>query len=179
MRVLERRLDNGKNIRFLKNEFLTLSLFGALGRSKTYRETVSEKKRADFRSALRKKLENIASRYGQRVDDATHLDNLCEIADDMTLRFSNLLKNGLFRIGIAQKCLNLYLKYLWCAGKIPEPPHCPFDSVVIAHLPRKLRLNWTEIGTIQEYEQLVNAARTVAGNKSLAEWELSAWAPRT
>lgn len=145
---------------------------------RTYRETISEGEKANFRSALRKKLEDMASRYGERIGNATHLDNICEIADNMTSRFSDLLQNGLFRIGIAQKGLNLYLKYLWCVGEIPEPPHCPFDSVIIAHLPPKLRLNWTEIGTIQEYEQLINAARIVAGNKSLAEWELSAWAPR-
>ncbi len=34
--------------------------------------------------------------------------------------------------GVAQKCINLILKYLWQCGAIPTaPPHCPIDSKVL------------------------------------------------
>lgn len=43
--------------------------------------------------------------------------------------------SNVFRIGSAQKALNLYRKYLWCLGYIPFPPHCPFDATIIDQLP--------------------------------------------
>jgi hypothetical protein len=166
---------------FLRNEFLTMSLFGALGRSNTYLvvpehlKSAAKDVRAKLRPALRKKLADIATGYSHPVDDAAHLANIREIADMLTLQFSSCLRAGRFRIGIAQKCLNLYLKYLWCVGEIPAPPHCPFDSVVIAQLPKAQRLNWTSIDTMEEYMVLVVAARAVAGKVRLAEWELKVW----
>lgn len=86
------------------------------------------------RRALRTKLGDLASRYKHPVDDATHANNICEVADAMTAEFASCLRGGRFRIGIAQKCLNLYLKYLWCVGEILTPPHCPFDATMIARL---------------------------------------------
>jgi hypothetical protein len=85
------------------------------------------------------------------------------------------LKNGRFRIGIAQKALNLYLKYLWCVGLIPMPPHCPFDSSIIGHLPECMNFNWTAIDSIDDYQKLVNSARKKADDKPIAEWELELW----
>lgn len=160
---------------FLKNEFLTMSVLGALGRSKTYSESASEKDKNTFLNALRKKLEEIGERYVSPISEEKHCSNIKEIADDLTKRFSNCLKNRRFRIGIEQKALNLYLKYLWCVGLIPTPPHCPFDSIVIGRLPECKDLNWTAIDRINVYQKMVNAARKKTNGKSIAEWELEIW----
>ena len=77
------------------------------------------------------------------------------------------------RIGSAQKALNLFLKYLWCIGEAPEPPHCPFDFQIISKLPPAVRCNWTELDSIETYRALVAAAKTAAAGQSLAEWELA------
>ncbi len=61
----------------------------------------------------------------------------------MTTEFKDILFGNGFRVGIAQKALNLYLKYLWCLGKITEPPHCPFDSIIISEI--KCNIKWTEM----------------------------------
>lgn len=109
------------------------------------------------------------------VTEEKHLANILELTDTLTSKFSYCLKNGRFRIGIAQKALNLYLKYLWCVGLIPLPPHCPFDSIIIGHLSECRDLNWTAIDTIEDYTNLVNAARRKTDTKQIAEWELGIW----
>ena len=160
---------------FLRNEFLTLTLLGALGRSNTYLKSALEEERVELRDKLRAKLKDVGTRYMSPVDDSSHVANICEIADEMTSQFSRFLKRERFRIGIAQKALNLYLKYLWCLGEIPAPPHCPFDSIVIAHLPKERQRPWTSIDKAEDYMALVGAARVIAGESSQAEWELKVW----
>lgn len=161
--------------RFLKNEFLTMSVLGALGRSNTYSKSASEKDKDSFRNALRKKLEEIGETYFSPISEETHCSNIKKIADDLTVLFSHCLINGRFRIGIAQKAFNLYLKYLWCTGFIPVPPHCPFDSIIIGLLPECTGMNWTELDNVDDYKKLVKAAQNIASSKTIAEWELEIW----
>lgn len=158
---------------FLTNQFLEMSVVGALQRSRTYcPASDDDERKGRFRIALQQKLVAMADRYRSTVGDREHLENLTELADHLTSRFSQDLLKGRFRIGIAQKALNFYLKYLWCADLIPEPPHCPFDSTVIGRLPNPRGLNWTEFDTIEDYETLVEEARIVAAGATLARWEL-------
>ena len=58
---------------------------------------------------------------------------------------------------------------------IPLPPHCPFDSIVIGHLPGCGDLNWTSINSKEDYLRLVRTAENVAQNSPLSEWELKVW----
>jgi hypothetical protein len=83
-----------------------------------------------------------------------------------------VLENRRFRIGSAQKALNLYLKYLWCLGKICSPPHCPFDRQIIASLPNYTGPSWTKLVREEDYRALVEAAKAKAQDSSLAAWEL-------
>lgn len=161
--------------RFLRNEFLTLSLFGALQRSNTYQKNTPDKTRNDLRKALRKKLNELATRYEVLVTEEEHISNIDELARELSSGFSHCLKGGRFRIGIAQKALNLYLKYLWCIDVIPVPPHCPFDSIVIQHLPGCDDISWTNLDEVEAYKRLVAVAKQQAGGKSLSEWELEMW----
>lgn len=98
--------------------------------------------------------------------------NISTLADTLSLLHTTVLKDGRFRIGSAQKALNLFLKYLWCIGEIPTPPHCPLDYKIIQKLPPPARRNWTEIETIDDYKSLVAEAKKLAGSQPLAEWEL-------
>jgi hypothetical protein len=109
------------------------------------------------------------------VDDNRHVENIASLADDLSEGFGSILKDGRFRVGSAQKAVNLYLKYLWCTEQIRMPPHCPFDSIIISKLPDCSDLNWTELDTVKDYERLVKAARAKAGNIPLARWELETY----
>ena len=90
------------------------------------------------------------------------------------------------RLGVAQKALNLYLKYLWCEHRIPTPPHCPFDSNILDKLtlPTGCERRWTQADKVEHYREWVLAAKKQAEKEaqkeskkevSLADWELRAW----
>jgi hypothetical protein len=151
----------------------------SMQRSPTYCDTVAETRKKKFRASLRCELEKIASRFyrnHEKVNDDRHEQNICELAKTITACHRDILHRGQFRIGSAQKCLNLYLKYLWCVGEIAEPPHCPFDNLVVDKLGSEFaECRWTKLDDIQKYKDMVAAARTMAGKESLAKWELELW----
>jgi hypothetical protein len=165
--------------RFLIDAFLGMSSRDALGRSKTYSKSVSENDKKRFQNALRETLKMIWKVYVSPVNEEEHLSNIKKLSDDLSSGFYHCLRSGRFRIGIAQKALNIFLKYLWCAKRIPEPPHCPFDSIIIGFLPECSDLKWTSIDNMDAYKRLVKVAKKVAKGKSLPEWELEVWSSVT
>lgn len=160
---------------FLSEEFLTMSVFGALGRSRTYAQTATDCDKGKVRLALRAKLAQTAQEYASSVTEDRHVQKIRRIADELSAEHQHCLRAGRFRVGIAQKALNLYLKYLWCQGRIPTPPHCPFDRRMIDRIPGADTQNWTELDNIDDYLQLVAAAKRASAGRTLSEWELETW----
>ena len=180
---------NTQRWKFLEGVFLSNAIASALGHSSTY-AIKDEKGRETVRDALRSELCDLARKYACKVVGAdAHVENIEELARRVSARCGSSLKCNRLRFGVAQKALNLYLKFLWCAGRIQDtPPHCPFDSTVIDTLRRNLREQnrlpsgwkntwnkWTEVDDKDIYCEWVKAATIVAGNESLAEWELRVW----
>jgi len=92
------------------------------------------------RYEIERALLDIAARYPSstvdaKVEEDAHVENIIKLAKDVSQEVGKYLvgDKGL-TVGRAQKALNLYLKYLWCAGRKLEPPHCPFDGKVISKL---------------------------------------------
>lgn len=157
---------------FLRQEFHRLTLLGSLQRSSTYVPTAPEADRRAFRQSLITELEGMAGSYRQPTPDDAHAATIVRLSQELSAAHGAILRDGRFRIGVAQKAVNLFLKYLWCAGWSPIPPHCPFDSIVIGLLPSASQVAWTKMDSIDEYRALVAAARDVAGDTALAIWEL-------
>jgi hypothetical protein len=158
---------------FLLAEFFQLTLVATVQRAKVYADGLNEPDRAPLRNALRAKLYEIWPTYAgaMPVPDNQHLTNIEQLANSLSQDHPDLLREGRFRIGPAQKALNLFLKYLWCAGLLNfPPPHCPFDRKIIGHL--GLPINWTTLDQMAQYQQLVAAARQNANGVELAQWEL-------
>lgn len=96
------------------------------------------------------------------------MKNILEIAEKTGVTF-----------GVAQKLLNLYLKYLWCLGEIDTPPHCPVDSriLVTVGLPN---VRWSKMDK-GVYKNIIARIKEVAdesGFANMSEWELetfNAW----
>ena len=156
----------------MKNVLHSSAIMAALQRSKTYSHAARGSDRKKFRDALKQRLTKLSKKYRRRVTDSEHVANIEDLATKLSTECSQVLYEGRFRIGSAQKALNSYLKYLWCTDKIPTPPHCPFDGIVISKLPSCKRIKWTLLDDISEYKQIVSAARKEAGEKTLAQWEL-------
>lgn len=173
--------------RFIHCIIQQASLEGAFGvRSKDapiYAASVSKDDKPELHRAVYRLLDSYAGQYFGQVKDDQHCKNLKDLAKAISDEFQNrkVLANDRFRIGIGQKALNLYLKFLWCLGKIPTPPHCPFDSTILKKLEwLKEPTEWTKMDDIEEYKRWVKAARDEAeeeGFSSIAEWELRHWQP--
>lgn len=163
---------------FLRSEFRTLSFMGASQHVPIYAADASERERAAFRAALYAKLEAFEPAYAQaEIYEDGHVANIVGIADELSIRFAPALHERRFRIGPAQKALNLYLKYLWCAGLSQRPPHCPVDAIVLAEA-GNTRIRWSTMDSVEKYREAIDVLRTAAtkaGFVSLAEWELEAW----
>jgi hypothetical protein len=160
-----------------KEQFLSVVIFGITlagtsQRGNLYRREATTDERNQFRLALRRWLENAAEQYRAPVTDDHHIANIDNLAKTLSKQQARALNGSRFRIGSAQKALNLYLKMLWCLERIPMPPHCPFDRIVLSHVPGCEGLNWTQLDSLSDYEHIVQCARSVANGVPLAEWEL-------
>ena len=176
---------------FLKQEIFALTVMGALGRNPTYRKNVGADEKQAFRKCLRRCLSSRLEEYRAKpVCDSRHVANIEALSSTLSEHYQEIMVGGKFRIGTAQKALNLYLKYGWALRIIPEPPHCPIDSNVLAKIEKCPRSagcqicpnkTWTTICITHEYLHFVQKAREAANahGQSLARWELEVWKAAT
>ena len=118
-----------------------------------------------------------------------HIGHVIALRDAVTDEHGGSLADGNMRFGFAQKLLNMYLKYMWCAGEMPTPPHCPFDRrIIFGALPNhqdefwgalgqmgEITWNWTQSDSVEDYLVWLAAADEMKKHgkyNSLAEWEL-------
>jgi hypothetical protein len=160
---------------FILREIFAATLGATVQRSKTYADNASEANRGTFQKSLQKNLERLSETYKSQVSEAQHLANIEALADGLSAEHATVLYKSRFRIGSAQKALNLYLKYRWCLGLIECPPHCPIDAKVLSKLPGCASITWTTLDSMSEYQKIISEARLVAGNDSLPVWELKLW----
>lgn len=132
-----------------------------------------------FARHLRHALEKFLPEYRKSVSDERHCANIERLSDELSAKHKKALHGGRFRIGSAQKALNLYLKFMWCLGRIRQPPHCPFDAIVLAKIPGSETVKWTQLDDISKYREIVKNARKGAGKIKLAKWELEVYGKRT
>jgi hypothetical protein len=158
--------------RFIDTQVLAMVLQATIQRAAIYSASATEPERLAFRGGVRRMLGSVHGRYLGPVSGEEHIAQIADIADTISREHGGALRGGRFRFGPAQKALNLYLKYHWCLCRLPAPPHCPFDALVINTLPVAVRLNWTQLDDAELYRRLVTAAQTQARGQSLAEWEL-------
>jgi hypothetical protein len=157
---------------FLLEQALQSSIIASLQRTSVYSPQANVLGKKFLTMTIRSNLQEIVKQYSVLVPEEEHVQNIIRLSIAVSTKCGSTLLNGRFRIGNAQKALNLYLKYLWCLDQIPTPPHCPFDSRIIAKLPSRVQIPWTRIDDINIYISLVDAAKLVAAGLSLAEWEL-------
>ena len=162
--------------KFLRNEFWILSWNASVQRAVKYAKDRTEKDRRSFRDYVIEHCNReIIPRYDKGQTEPEHIANIVELRDvALAYRDKGLLISP-YNIGVAQKLLNLQLKYLWCAGLVGIPPHCPVDRIILSHTGLRNRVNWTHITTVSEYEQAIEAIKEKAGGKPIAEWELTTY----
>lgn len=166
--------ENDKK-RFLCYELGLLSLKAALStRDKmapVYAKEVKTHQRTKEKKILRDVLEALGPMYVKGdVTEALHVEFIQKIADDVSKALGKKLHKERFRIGVAQKLINLHLKYLWATGYIEEPPHCPIDGIIRDKA--KISYDWTTNDSIDDYRQAVVDLKKMTNGRSLSVWEL-------
>ena len=159
---------------FINTEIWLLTFGGAFQRANVYAKNTSEVQRREFRKALSTFVEvNLAVQYQQTVSEDTHIMNIHTLIS-FSAKHGELLNGEKITFGVAQKILNLYLKYQWCLGNIPTPPHFPVDRIIQGKLELPKIINWTTLNSETEYRNIIEKAKEMAKSKfnSLAEWEL-------
>jgi hypothetical protein len=171
--LIDEHVEQSKD-QFVKREIAYLTILASFQHAKIYAEHASPAERADVRNSLCNELELLADDYVRGpVSDENHVQHIVAFADKMTKRHVRVLHESRFRVGIAQKAVNLYLKYCWCFGRtLNPPPHCPFDRTIIQSLPGCEDINFTQFDDVETYRRLATAAKAEAGSQSMAEWEL-------
>lgn len=167
------RLDS---LAFLHNEFAILCLMAGLGTrsaaAKVYTGDATPADRDEIKRGLRDALLLLGQQYrAGNVSEDTHVGNIRHFPAGLPDAQARKLSGGRLRFGVAQKVVNLYLKYMWVAGFIGKPPHCPIDGLIAKDA--RIHYRWTTSDSEADYLQAVAALHAKAGGQALADWELA------
>lgn len=161
---------------FLLQEMSLLSLTAALStRDKAfpiYASKISDNQKQKFKECLRAYLDTLLDTYNQKkISEEEHIALINDFITTINIQFGELLHEQTFRFGIAQKLLNLHLKYLWSAGFLMRaPPHCPIDNALRDKT--GLNYNWVSNNSQTDYLAAIGHLKLLAKPHSLAMWEL-------
>ena len=150
--------------KFLIDQAIATSIIAAFQHAGVYVVGLkdSDTRKSELRKDLAGQLRSVAARYTDPVTEEQHCKNIEDLANTLWQKHKDagILRDGRFRVGIAQKALNLYLKNLLCLGELTTPPpHCPLDRQIINRLGLKSRersrYDWTKLDKIERYKELI------------------------
>jgi hypothetical protein len=169
---------------FIHNEIWILTFAGAFQRANIYNNTAPELQRGQFKTKTRAYIVDVVldGYKAGNISDEQHIDNIKSISA-YSSNFSEIFVKGKINFGIAQKMLNLYLKYMWSLGNIQEPPHFPVDRIIQIRLieqakqlgitPIKIEA-WTQFNDEKHYLKVISSARElISKNEKLAKHSLA------
>lgn len=134
------------------------------------------------KASVRKTISSWLIQYGYiiktgkpEINERNHIRNIRDLCETITDMHSNCLHDSKFRLGISQKAINLYLKFLWVFNLLGDnsPPHCPFDSRIVDKIKGGCAVvSWTKLDNEKEYKNYLSLAFQASGGVSLSQWEL-------
>jgi hypothetical protein len=157
---------------FLLSAALIDSHRSAFQRANVYSKDAEQVDRDEFVKLFRKKLISLEKVYAEGVSEVDHIKNLIMFKEELSADFPKVLADGRMLLGVAQKAVNLYVKYLWVLDFIPQPPHCPVDRIILNKVGIN-NINWTTLDNVDEYWSVIETIRKVADKNKLSipEWE--------
>jgi hypothetical protein len=168
--------------KFLFDEFCVLAWGASVQHACIYLDkSITNKRKYEFRRKILSFIEReILPNYSLICSDENHVDNIMKLVTYGCEIGRGILRKDGYKIGVAQKLLNLLLKYMWCLGLIVEPPHCPIDRIVLSETTLRGKLNWTAMTRKDEYLKAIEAVRCEASKNrlTLANWELQCYSRR-
>jgi hypothetical protein len=167
--------DMDKKTKYLVRELWISAWNASVQRASLYKPDARQDQKATFKNKVIDHIrDHIIPQYKEAVEGSRHCENIRGLINYANEVGTGVLGKDGYKYGVAQKVLNLALKYYWCLGQIKEPPHCPVDKMVIDKTVFRGRVNWTQILTEKEYLDIISAIRALAEkeNSSIAQWEL-------
>ena len=160
--------------KFIYSQVIMMTLAATLQRNKMYSSEASETDKIDIRKAIESELSNMMKKYLKEVTEEEHLQNIVHLSKYISKEHGDRLEGKRFRIGTAQKALNLFLKYLWCLKKIHEPPHFSIDAIMLTKHLGCPDIRWTLLDFIDCYKNIIKKTELKAKEEgyTLATWEL-------
>lgn len=169
-----------EKISFVINELWILAWAASVQRAKLYGKKTDSCQSSGVANRFRDNVikfltEKIIPQYVDGCMEEQHYENIEALIAHATKVDPGILGKEGYKYGVAQKLLNLALKYYWCLGLIKEPPHCPIDRIIISKTKYKGRINWTQILRRSEYDDVIKEVRALANEKglSISQWELT------
>lgn len=166
-----------------ENEAANVAINVSVSRNPTYSENLTDNDKLVIHKYWESLLLEFYKKHKQR--NVCRKDFFCyvdTIKESMNSRFFDSFQNDTegydkeFRLAHAQKSLSVFLKHLWCMGKMKEPPFCPIDGIILHDVLRK-KGTWTKLNDKETYNKYIeyvdNAAKD--NNMSVAEWEYLNW----
>jgi hypothetical protein len=171
-----------KNELFVIHEFMSLAIMAGFATRNEgfpiYNKDVTGKNKDDIKKEIRIYLFNLFKEV--RSKDLNDIEEIygywIDFESVMTKKHSQYLNNGKFRIGISQKIISLFLKFLYCNGKIKSLCICPIDGIVKEAILDKKKVelkNWTEITEIGDLKEYVRILQSLSN--SIIDWEVEVW----
>lgn len=118
------------------------------------------------------------------IKEDIHIQRIEQLAAILTHKYRKVLFDGRFRIGVSQKIINLFLKYMWSMDEISEPCHCPIDGIIKSQIQKRqgrIKLvDWTMLDDINDYKDYISVVKLIAKDYklSIAQWEFLNWGRR-
>lgn len=170
-----------KKREYLVSELWILAWNASVQRASLYKASVKhagtpDRRIDDFRRAIIDFVTTkLVPRYLEECTEEQHFKNIAELVQFANRIGGEVLGEAGYKYGVAQKLLNLMLKYLWCAGLVSTPPHCPVDRIVINKTKYRGKVKWTEILEESKYREVIEAVKRLSQDKgmSVPEWELN------
>ncbi len=146
-----------------------------------YARNVPQNSRGKIRNYWGTHLEEIGAKFEKTVKLHEYENIICNFQEKMNKKFPDEFNNGskhgsMFRTSHAQKSIAVYIKILWCMGRIEEPMICPVDRIILnkTNARHSNDIAWGYVNTIQEHGRkfgyIQEAAK--AADMSVAKWEL-------
>jgi hypothetical protein len=108
--------------------------------------------------------------YIKTSNETEHVNRIIELKSVISDKYSKYLFNGTLRIGVCQKIINLFCKYLWQSNIREKPIHCPIDNIIkrrIQDITGNYQLiNWTELDTIRDYQDYISELKIIAKKRT-------------
>jgi hypothetical protein len=166
---------------FINEMVLRNTVNAALQRSRIYAKGTDKKDRKKFKTAAKKWLKEFGERYHHsNTNPNSWCDEIRSLSEALKQGFGSYLNDGKIKLGICQKMISLYLKYLWLMSgdQDKKPFYAVIDRGVIKAASVPKPPDWTHLDNIDEYLRVVRAIDAYAQrtiDDDGASWEANEW----